>query len=258
MSSSVVHEGVTCDGCGRTNFSGVRHKCLLCYDFDLCQPCTMTGITTRTHNASHPMQAIVSPVDYESMLLDECGGNPPSSSLGGLGDSLSFYVCPYCGLDALTDQTLYEHVLDDHTNDPTQVECPVCMTMGASHYTRDLPSHLSQSHFSSGSSSRSTAGVDRLMRRQILRRVSGKRISNSLDPLTELLSQFSTGRKPKQQQPAPMSPRRSSPVVEKKPLLFKSTEPVLSEEAQKERVAKNEMRGAFVQELLLSTLLPSS
>jgi len=37
MSNS--HEGVSCDNCMKSNFSGKRYKCLICYDFDLCSTC---------------------------------------------------------------------------------------------------------------------------------------------------------------------------------------------------------------------------
>jgi hypothetical protein len=33
-----VHS-VTCDHCKKTNFSGIRYKCLICKDFDLCEQC---------------------------------------------------------------------------------------------------------------------------------------------------------------------------------------------------------------------------
>ena len=31
--------GVSCDNCMKSNFSGKRYKCLICYDFDLCSNC---------------------------------------------------------------------------------------------------------------------------------------------------------------------------------------------------------------------------
>lgn len=36
---SNTHEGVSCDICMKSNFSGKRYKCLICYDFDLCSMC---------------------------------------------------------------------------------------------------------------------------------------------------------------------------------------------------------------------------
>lgn len=32
----IVHKFVTCDECGEKNIEGVRYKCAVCADFDLC------------------------------------------------------------------------------------------------------------------------------------------------------------------------------------------------------------------------------
>lgn len=53
-----THEGVTCDGCGKSNFVGIRHKCNICYDYDLCDECFVNGITSKSHVGSHPMKNI--------------------------------------------------------------------------------------------------------------------------------------------------------------------------------------------------------
>ena len=37
--SNVVHDGVTCDDCGASPICGVRFKCLVRHDFDLCSAC---------------------------------------------------------------------------------------------------------------------------------------------------------------------------------------------------------------------------
>lgn len=37
--NTVVHYGVTCDGCGQSPVRGDRHKCTSCPDYDLCGPC---------------------------------------------------------------------------------------------------------------------------------------------------------------------------------------------------------------------------
>lgn len=33
------HIGYCCDGCGRMDFTGMRHKCTVCHDYDLCEEC---------------------------------------------------------------------------------------------------------------------------------------------------------------------------------------------------------------------------
>lgn len=42
--ASTVHEGVTCDGCGKTPIAGMRYKCDTCPDYDLCKECKDKGI----------------------------------------------------------------------------------------------------------------------------------------------------------------------------------------------------------------------
>lgn len=60
----VRDEGVSCDACGKSSFSGKRYKCLMCYDFDLCTECYESGETgTSRHSTSHPMQCILTRVD---------------------------------------------------------------------------------------------------------------------------------------------------------------------------------------------------
>jgi len=47
----VVHHGVTCDGCQQSPIKGIRFKCKVCADFDLCTACEAKNI----HPADHPM-----------------------------------------------------------------------------------------------------------------------------------------------------------------------------------------------------------
>lgn len=37
--SKVIHFGITCDGCKKHEFTGVRYKCDQCQNFDFCQSC---------------------------------------------------------------------------------------------------------------------------------------------------------------------------------------------------------------------------
>lgn len=46
-----VHPHVLCDGCGQTPLRGLRWKCAVCPDFDLCSACEAKG----AHPAHHPM-----------------------------------------------------------------------------------------------------------------------------------------------------------------------------------------------------------
>jgi DNA mismatch repair ATPase MutL len=35
----VIHKGVVCDICNKKNIEGIRYKCMVCADFDLCENC---------------------------------------------------------------------------------------------------------------------------------------------------------------------------------------------------------------------------
>merc|ERR1719436_1500528 len=47
----VLHKGITCDICDEKPIIGVRYKCMVCPDFDMCQECKAKG----THPVEHPL-----------------------------------------------------------------------------------------------------------------------------------------------------------------------------------------------------------
>ncbi|CAG89533.2 DEHA2F18216p [Debaryomyces hansenii CBS767] len=64
-----VHELVACDSCNPTNFvpiKGVRFKCLICRDYDLCQACESKQHVEEKNNGdhlyTHPMIKITKPL----------------------------------------------------------------------------------------------------------------------------------------------------------------------------------------------------
>jgi len=52
-----THFGVVCDGCQSQNFPGIRYKCSVCPDFDLCEACEKKG----SHDPSHPLLKMTRP-----------------------------------------------------------------------------------------------------------------------------------------------------------------------------------------------------
>lgn len=55
------HNSVGCDGCEKLDFEGLRFKCSVCDDYDLCAACKFEGRTTKKHTTDHPMRMIEAP-----------------------------------------------------------------------------------------------------------------------------------------------------------------------------------------------------
>ncbi len=61
--SKIVHKHVTCDNCGKKNIEGVRYKCAVCADFDLCEKCEPI------FDHSHPFLKIKRPEQAPTKIL---------------------------------------------------------------------------------------------------------------------------------------------------------------------------------------------
>lgn len=56
-----VHRTVTCDGCGKRAFGGLRYNCLQCHNYDLCGSGHADKVVSKGHTLQHSMRAIEPP-----------------------------------------------------------------------------------------------------------------------------------------------------------------------------------------------------
>ena len=63
----IVHDGIKCNNCGEENIEGIRYKCTVCPDFNLCQKCETEAI----HPPSHIFIKMRRPVKDEDLKLDK-------------------------------------------------------------------------------------------------------------------------------------------------------------------------------------------
>lgn len=254
------HEGVTCDGCQVNNFTGIRHKCLVCFDFDLCHTCKINGVTSKGHLTSHPMQTILSPA--EAPLYDLYLGMDLGADDGRSSGSDKTYACPFCSQSGLSEMMLADHVGDSHSAESKPVICPICAYKGEPSYVgSDFIAHLAQRH---------RPDLRDRGRRRVVRRTSTATAGSSktrqhatMDPLAELLSHFTTTTSLKGKEGAcatthkSATSSKSTAILQAKAPLPISKEPALSDEAQAEAAAQRVVRADFMQDLLISTLLAS-
>lgn len=85
-----VHSNVVCDSCSSIHGStksivGIRYKCLVCEDFDLCEECEAQNVEKPTtlgfHTVSHPMIKISNPEQANSLRAGSLKNTPPPKYL---------------------------------------------------------------------------------------------------------------------------------------------------------------------------------
>lgn len=75
----IVHKGVVCDLCSYENIKGIRFKCNVCLDYDLCFDCFVKKTPSKNHKNDHQMIATIKPIQlnipYSEIALMEKLGN---------------------------------------------------------------------------------------------------------------------------------------------------------------------------------------
>lgn len=90
----VVHSHISCDVCTPHNFhpiKGVRYKCLICPDFDLCSTCELAQSVSDvvgTHTGDHPLIKINHPNSVANNVLPNILGRDRIPACSGPNDIL--------------------------------------------------------------------------------------------------------------------------------------------------------------------------
>jgi hypothetical protein len=70
-----THGSVICDGCQRNNIIGLRFKCDICPDYDLCEKCVSDSITTKDHKSTHSLivtsHEVIAQIPFDDIELGE-------------------------------------------------------------------------------------------------------------------------------------------------------------------------------------------
>lgn len=66
---TIIHQ-VKCNICKSYPISGLRYRCLRCFNFDSCQICFLTDRVAVKHNPNHPMQEYCLPTSSTKDLSD--------------------------------------------------------------------------------------------------------------------------------------------------------------------------------------------
>lgn len=101
--ASDVHFGVYCDGCGASPIQGIRWKCAVCPDYDLCEKCNKQGI-----HKEHNFNKIDQPINYRSQCPargqwgrcpatpSNVNNNSTSTNAPSTNEVVHFAICDHC------------------------------------------------------------------------------------------------------------------------------------------------------------------
>lgn len=91
-----VHKRIACDGplCVNKNehITGIRYKCAICPDFDLCASCEASPLNT--HNITHPLVKFRTPI--RSVLVNTTGSRRDGKPMPTMGDRIPVRTASKC------------------------------------------------------------------------------------------------------------------------------------------------------------------
>ncbi|KAM5544784.1 hypothetical protein V8D89_001682 [Ganoderma adspersum] len=109
----LTHQGITCNGCDKTDIEGVRHKCLVCDDYNLCEACIGSPAKRTQHNPNHGFFPMTTPYDrheydqararahperllHNGVWCDGCNSDPLVGIRHRCLDCKDFDMCTQC------------------------------------------------------------------------------------------------------------------------------------------------------------------
>jgi len=134
VSQPAIHHNITCDGCGMTPLTGIRFKCNVCPDYDLCEKCK---VKPNIH-PGHGFIEISSPkIVHYRVQCDGCGMAPI------IGNRFKCNVCPDYDL---CESCKKKSGIHDNSHQFSQVAPRYCPPMrrawGHGHHGRRSSQHV--------------------------------------------------------------------------------------------------------------------
>lgn len=91
-------------------------RCTVCHEYDLCEACFSTGMTSLSHSSDHPMTKL-EPNNARILFSDLM------NTSGEAAPDQETYICPFCDLEGLESVSLLRHLATEHVGDSGVVVC---------------------------------------------------------------------------------------------------------------------------------------
>lgn len=110
-----ANKEVNCSFCNDEHVLWNQFECLVCLDYNLCSKCHEKQRYNRQHRPYHPMQLVMSQLDYFKFRNSVVQPN--------IGLS-----CPFCGNIKSNIDEFLQHCFVRHDQDLYNVRCPICVS----------------------------------------------------------------------------------------------------------------------------------